>query len=70
MSPRREFIVKRMDMGLSPEAAAQRIGIARGTLLRFERGDSLSLTSAKLIADFWGCKVTDMIPFEDLDEAA
>lgn len=59
---RRESIAKRQNMGLSAEQAAAKIGIARNTLARFERGDTLIFANLKLIADFYGCKVTDLEP--------
>lgn len=65
---RRDLVAKRRNMGLSVEAAAAEIGIARNTLARFERGDTLILSTLKLIADFYGCQVTDLAaaPTEDV----
>jgi lambda repressor-like predicted transcriptional regulator len=41
------------------------MGLARGTLERAERGDSVHPGTAKVIADFYGVKVTDIWPVED-----
>lgn len=61
---RRELTAARMNRGLSVEAAAMQIGIAHNTLRRFEAGESILLANAKLIADFYGCKVTDLLPLD------
>ena len=61
---RRELMAARMNRGLSVQAAAAQIGIAHGTLRRFEAGESVTVANAKLIADFYGCKVTDLLPLE------
>ena len=67
---RRECIARRMNRGLSTEAAAREMGIARKTLLRFENGDGVTLSSLKAIADFYGVKVTDLVPPSREDVAA
>ncbi len=63
---------ERMNRGLSLAAAASAIGIHRATLVTFERDESVSLPSLKAIADFYGCKVVDLVDRSatDLDEAA
>jgi lambda repressor-like predicted transcriptional regulator len=56
----------RLNQGLSlPDAAAQ-IGISRGTLVKAERGDSVHPRQAKLIADFYKVRVTDIWPVEEV----
>ena len=74
---RASLIAERMNRGLSVAAAADAIGIARGTLDAFERGDSVSLASLKRVADFYGCTVMDIVRTEpsvsstaDLPDAA
>lgn len=56
--------VERLNRGLSTREAARQIGIARGTLERAERQDRVFPSSAKLIADFYGVRVTDIWPVE------
>jgi lambda repressor-like predicted transcriptional regulator len=54
----------RLNRGLSLRQAAEQIGIHRRTLDRAERGDSVHPGNAKLIADFYGVRVTDIWPVE------
>jgi transcriptional regulator with XRE-family HTH domain len=61
---RASFVTLRMNRGLSVAAAADEMGLARGTLASFERGESVSLASAKMIADFHGCSVVELLAFE------
>ncbi len=63
---RRALVSERIARGLSINAAAKAIGVAPGTLNACERGESLSLRSAKRIADFYGCKVADLMPADDV----
>jgi DNA-binding XRE family transcriptional regulator len=64
---------ERLNRGLTVNQAAAAIGIARGTLVALEEGDRIHPANAKKIADFFGCKVTDLPPFAspvELDSAA
>ncbi len=61
---RRALVSERIARGLSINAAAKAIGIAPGTLNACERGESISLRSAKLIADFYGCTVVELVAVE------
>jgi transcriptional regulator with XRE-family HTH domain len=54
----------RLNKGLSLEAAALQIGVARTTLVRAERGERIHPAKAKLIADFFGLEVSDFYPVE------
>lgn len=56
---------ERMNKGLSRRQAADAIGIARATLIAAEEGRSIHAGSAKAIADFYGCKVTDIWPVDE-----
>jgi transcriptional regulator with XRE-family HTH domain len=58
---------ERLNRGLSLAAAARVIGVHRNTLTALEAGARVHPESAKKIADYFGCKVTDLLP---LDEAA
>lgn len=57
--------VERLNLGLSVPDAAVAIGVARGTLVKAERGEMPHPAQAKLIADFFGVKVTDIWPVAD-----
>lgn len=61
---------ERLNMGLTLNMAAERIGIARGTLVALEDGRNVHPASAKKVADFYGCKVTDLLPYDDEPKAA
>ncbi len=66
---RASCIAERVNRGLSHGAAADAIGISRNTLISFERGDAVRVATLKAIADYFECKVTDLVDVE-LDEAA
>jgi len=56
---------ERLNRGLSLPKAAALIGVARGTLMRAERGEGVQAESAKRIADFYEVQVTDIWPVEE-----
>jgi transcriptional regulator with XRE-family HTH domain len=60
---------ERLNRGMSVRQAAERIGIAAGTLSTLEAGGSVHPASAKLVADFYGCKVTDLLPVTSSEAA-
>lgn len=55
----------RKNAGLSSREASQRIGVSQDILLRAENGAHPQLRHAKLIADFYGVKVTDFWPVDE-----
>ena len=57
---------ERLNRGLSVAAAAKEIGVHRATLTSLESGARVHPESAKKIADFYGCQVTDLMPVEDV----
>lgn len=59
------IVGERLNRGLSINAAAIEMGIARGSLVKAERGELPHPAVAKLIADFYGVLVTDIWPVED-----
>lgn len=59
------LIAARKNEGLSQRAAAKRMGITADILQRAEQGSHPHLKTAKVIADFYGVKVTDIWPVED-----
>lgn len=61
---------ERLNRGLSVRQAGDLIGVAPNTLATLERGGSVAPSSAKLIADFYGCKVTDLLRPPDEPKAA
>lgn len=61
----RKLLELRRDKGLSVRAAAEEIGVARATLERAERGESVYPGTAKLIADFYEVRVTEIWPVEE-----
>ncbi len=65
----RNFIADRLNDGESLEQRAARIGIARGTLSAIEGEPSRmpNVSTAKRVADFYGCLVTDLWPIEHVD---
>lgn len=64
MSQLVNLVEERVNRGLSSRAAADEIGISQDVLLRAENGGRTQLRYAKLIADFYGYKVTDIWPVE------
>lgn len=62
---------ERINRGLSGRQAAKEIGVEPDTLARAERGAGVPHPrNAKLIADFYGVKVTDLWPVGESKEAA
>lgn len=68
MTPDRPLNLReeRVNRGLSERMAAAEMGIARETLLRAERGERPHPAQGKKIADFYGVRVTDLWPLEDV----
>lgn len=56
---------ERLNRGLTLSGAAAEIGVHRATLASVEAGGSVHPANAKLIADYFGCKVTDLMPIAD-----
>lgn len=61
---------ERLNRGLSLNGAAVLIGVNRKALKALEDGESCRPENAKRIADFYGCKVTDLLPLPDEPKAA
>lgn len=64
------ILAERLNRGLSQTDAAEAIGVSRGTLDRAESGLPVQAARAKLIADFYGCKVTDIWPVPEPGRSA
>jgi len=58
---------ERLNRGYSIRALADELEIPEQSIRRLEKGLGISPANAKKIADFYGCKVTDLLP---VDEAA
>lgn len=56
------LVAERLNRGLSTRDAAREIGVSQDLLLRAENGSTPQPRHAKLIADFYGVKVTDVWP--------
>jgi transcriptional regulator with XRE-family HTH domain len=54
----------RLNRGLTVKEASERMGVARETLVKAERGIRPRADSAKRIADFYEVLVTDLWPVE------
>ena len=57
---------RRLNAGLGLEEAAEKIGVSRRCLYDAEGGATPRPGNAKAIADFWGCRVTDLWPLEPI----
>jgi transcriptional regulator with XRE-family HTH domain len=56
---------ERLNKGLNSREAAEQIGVSQAILLRAEDGLGVRPRHAKAIADFYGCRVTDIWPVEN-----
>lgn len=56
----------RLNRGYSQREAAAVIGVPRETLRRVENGLGVMPSNAKKIADFFGVRVTDVMPLEEV----
>lgn len=61
---------ERLNQGLSRRQAAAAVGVTAKVLARAERGEGVHPNHAKLIADFYGVKVTDLWPLEHSGDKA
>jgi len=64
------LIEERLNRGMNSREAALEIGVTQAVLLRAEGGDGVRPRHAKLIADFYGVKVTDLWPVEHSGDKA
>lgn len=61
LSVGREATLKRINAGLSRRALARQLGVPEQTLRRFEHGEGISLRNAKILADWLGVQVIDIL---------
>lgn len=63
------LVERRLNKGLTIKAAAAEIGVNRMTLAALERGERVRPDNAKKVADFYGCKVMDLLALNEVDAA-
>ena len=55
--------------GYSQDELAERIGVSRQTLSKYETGESLpDIEKCKMMADIFGVTVDDLVSYEKTDE--
>ncbi len=62
-----DLAAERLNKGHSIRSLADELGVHQHAIRRLESGGSVHPATALKIADYFGCKVTDLLP---LDEAA
>lgn len=55
---------ERLNKGMSQRALAAECGVTLPTIQRLETGGTAYPANAKKVADFFDCKVTDLMPLE------
>lgn len=61
----RELTAARLNAGFSIRKFAEHVDVPEQSVRRLESGLGISPAYAKKIADFFGVKVTDLMPLED-----
>lgn len=64
MSDRFDLEEARVNAGHSLRSLADALSIAPATIQRLEAGETVHPANAKKIADFFGVKVTDLMPLD------
>lgn len=59
------FLAARMNEGLSQRDLAAACGVSLTSIQRLEAGGSVSPRNAKKVADYFGVRVTDLMPIAD-----
>jgi transcriptional regulator with XRE-family HTH domain len=57
-----DLVAERVNRGYSSFAFAEAVGLPSSTYRRLETGEHVSPATAKKVADYLGCKVTDLMP--------
>lgn len=55
---------ERLNRGHSIRSLSDAVGVHQHTIRRLEAGESVHPAAAKKIADYFGCKVTDLMPID------
>jgi predicted transcriptional regulator len=61
--------IERLNAGLSIPDFATAVGVSDRTIRRLESGAAVHPSNAKKVADFFGVKVTDLMPIAERDAA-
>lgn len=56
---------ERLNRGHSIRSLAHELGIHQHALRRLEAGEGVHPATAKKVADYFDCKVTDLMPIEE-----
>lgn len=64
MTARFDLVGARLNAGLTQRELSERTGVPYPTIQRLEAGLGARPSNAKKIADFFGVKVTDLMPQE------
>jgi ribosome-binding protein aMBF1 (putative translation factor) len=64
MSPQ-DMATERVNRGFSIRSLAVKLDVPEGSIRRLENGLRTHPATAKKVADFYGCKVTDLAAFKD-----
>lgn len=64
-----DLTASRLNAGHTRVSLAEAVGVPRYTVDRLEKGLSIHPASAKRIADYFGVKVTDLMPAQQRDAA-
>jgi transcriptional regulator with XRE-family HTH domain len=59
------LLYARLNRGHTARSLAAELGIDQRTLARLERGQAVSPAKAKVVADYFGVQVTDLMPADD-----
>lgn len=59
-----DLTTARVNRGLSQRAAAKAIGVHPASIRSLERRETVHPATAKKVADFFDCKVTDLMPLD------
>lgn len=59
-----DLAAERVNRGHSLKSLAKELGIHSNSLAALERGESVHPATAKKVADYFGIKVTDLMPVE------
>jgi plasmid maintenance system antidote protein VapI len=61
-----DLTTERLNRGHSIRSLADHLGIHQHAIRRLEAGEGVHPATAKKIADYYGCKVTDLLPATDV----
>lgn len=65
-----DLATERLNRGHSIRSLADELGIHQHAIRRLEAGEGVHPATAKKIADYFGCRVTDLMPLDEPKAAA